>query len=138
MHEPTRKTPPTSRRWLTDLIRLAAVVVVVLTARTTLADHYFVPSGSMEPTVAVGDRLVVNKLAYDVHLPLSSISLWRRADPARGDVAIFPSPQTGETLVKRVIAVPGDEVAIRGGAVILNREEVVVARRGDALIEQLG
>ena len=125
------------RRQLLGMVRVAAIVSTVMGARTSLADHYYVPSGSMEPTVAVGDRLLVNKLAYDLRLPFTSVRLWARADPARGDMVVFPSPESGETLVKRVIAVPGDEVTVRDGQVSLNGRQVALKAGGDTLIEQL-
>src|SRR5690242_7676686 len=105
---------------LREALKLLALMAGLLMARSSLADHYYVPSESMLPTLAVGDRLVVNKLAYDLRLPFSSVSLWSRGGPARGDVAVLSSPEDGRTLVKRVVAVPGDRIAVRDGRLSLN------------------
>lgn len=129
--------PSSLRTHLKDAVRLLAVVGVVLGARASLADHYYVPSGSMEPTVAIGDRLLVNKLAYGLRVPGTEIPLWSVGDPARGDVAVFTSPETGDILVKRVIAVPGDEVTVRDGHLILNGAEVPVADEAPAVPGQV-
>src|SRR5206468_2439876 len=81
--------------------------------------------------------LLVNRLAYDLRVPFTSVRLWARADPARGDVVVFPSAESGVTLVKRVIAVPGDEIAVREGRVSLNGRQVALKAGGAKLIEQL-
>ena len=112
----SRRLPP----WLAELLRWVAPLLVILAARSSLADHYIVPSGSMEPTLEVGDRLVVNKLAYDLRVPFTQVSLIRFGEPVRGDVAVFPSPEGPQILVKRVVAVPGDQVEVRGGKLWLN------------------
>ncbi|MFK2932044.1 signal peptidase I [Dyella agri] len=80
--------------------------------RSAVADWNVVPTGSMQPTIRIGDRILVDKAAYDLHLPLTSLSLWRRADPARGDIVVLDSHAAGERLVKRVIGLPGDRVAL--------------------------
>ena len=102
-----------------DLLPLLVIAFVVLIARSSLADHYVVPTGSMEPTVAVGDRVLVNKLAYGVRVPLTTAWLSGPAMPARGDVVVLESPEDGEVLLKRVAAVGGDRVAVCGDRVYL-------------------
>jgi len=90
--------------------------------RSAVADWNHVPSGSMQPTIKEGDRILINKLAYDIHLPFSLTSLHKLADPARGDVVIFESAAAGERLVKRVIAVPGDRVEMQHNQLSINGE----------------
>ncbi len=123
-------------------VRDAASVLVagaiVLTARSSLADHYFVPSGSMEPTVHVDDRILVNKLAYGVHVPLADVYAVDLAQPARGDVVVLTSPANGIVLLKRVAAVPGDRVRVVDGRLELNGEPVPVAERDGGVYEALG
>lgn len=115
------KTPRTRLR---EIIRqataLAILIVVVFAARSSLADHYIVPTGSMWPTVHVGDRVVVNKLAYGLRFPFTNAYIVDLDDPERGDVIVFESPDDSETLLKRVVAVPGDEVTVLAGRVFIN------------------
>lgn len=80
--------------------------------RSAIADWNVVPTGSMQPTIEIGDRIVVDKAAYDLRLPFTHISLVHRADPQRGDIVVLDSSAAGERLVKRVIGVPGDQIAL--------------------------
>jgi signal peptidase I len=110
----------------------------VLVTRASFADHYHVPSGSMEPTVDVGDHVCVDKRAYGVRLPLSQNYVLHGADPARGDVVVLASPDDGDVLLKRVVAVPGDEVAVVGGRVTIDGAAVPVREvRETGLVEEL-
>lgn len=88
--------------------------------RSAVADWNVVPTGSMQPTIRIGDRILVDKLAYDVRLPLTHVSLLHLADPQRGDIVVLDSQAAHERLVKRVIGVPGDEVAMRGNVLFIN------------------
>jgi len=92
----------------------------MLVLRTAVADWYGVPSDSMYPTLLVGDRILSNRLAYDVKLPFTDIVLGHVADPQRGDIVTFISPQDGVRLVKRVIGVPGDVVEMRDEQLVIN------------------
>ncbi len=106
----------TLRGWLPTLV----MIVVLLAFRSSLADWYDVPTGSMQPTIMVGERVVVNKLAYGLRVPFVGVRMATWSAPERGDVVTFPSPQDGQRLVKRVVAVAGDEVAMRDGRLILD------------------
>jgi signal peptidase I len=88
--------------------------------RSAIADWNTVPTGSMKPTILEGDRILVNKMAYDLRLPFTHISLMKRADPARGDIIIFDSEAADKRLVKRVIGLPGDVVAMRDNQLWIN------------------
>src|SRR3954452_21883725 len=114
---PARPDRPPSRRarWLREGISIAGFALALFAARSTLADHYYVPSGSMIPSVEIGDRLIVNKLAYALRVPFSELVLAKRHGPSRGDVVVLKSPENGITLLKRVAAIPGDEVAVNEG-----------------------
>ncbi len=68
----------------------------------------------------IGDRIVVNKLAYDLKIPFTEISVASWSSPARGDIVTCWSPQNGDRLVKRVVAIPGDTIAMQGGRVLIN------------------
>jgi len=104
------------------LVGIIVMVVAALGFRSAVADWYDVPSGSMQPTILVGDRIFVNKLAYDVTVPFTGIEVARWGDPARGDIVICSSPADGVRLVKRVVAVPGDVIAMREGRLVINGE----------------
>jgi signal peptidase I len=107
------------RRVLRSVLQVAAAAVVALTTRASFADHYRVPSGSMEPTVLTGDRIVVNKAAYGLRVPLSEHWLVAYAEPARGDVVVLVADDP-TVLLKRVVAVSGDLVEVKDGRVFLD------------------
>jgi len=90
--------------------------------RTAVADWNPIPSGSMRPTLLEGDVVFVNRLAYDLKLPLTDVVLAHLGEPARGDVVTFSSPLDGTRLIKRIAALPGDTVAMRDEVLYLNGE----------------
>lgn len=91
--------------------------------RTAIADWNPIPSGSMRPNLLEGDVVFVNRLAYDLKLPLTNVILLRTGDPQRGDVVTFYSPKDGTHLIKRLAAVPGDLVEMRDKHLIINGQE---------------
>src|SRR5688572_14845969 len=88
------------------------VILIVLSFRSSIADWNDVPTGSMNPSILEGDRIFVNKLAYDLKVPFTTWHLAAWDNPKRGDVVVFFSPHDGIRLVKRVIGVPGDRVEV--------------------------
>ncbi len=104
---------------------LLLFIVLMLLFRSAVADWNHVPSGSMEPSIQVGDRITVNKLAYDVRSPFTGVSLWRLADPRRGEIVVFDSAASGVRMVKRVVALPGDLVQMQDHRLWLNGEPLV-------------
>lgn len=88
--------------------------------RTAVADWNPIPSGSMRPNLLEGDVVFVNRLAYDVKIPLTDVSLGRTGDPQRGDVVTFSSPKDGTRLIKRIAALPGDTIEMRGERLLVN------------------
>jgi len=114
------------RHWLLDTAReyrgLMIFIVLMSIFRSSIADWNQVPSSSMRPTIIEGDRVLINKLAYDVQLPFVYESVYRHADPQRGDIVVFESERSGKRLIKRVIGLPGDQVAMLDNRVILNGE----------------
>jgi len=88
--------------------------------RSAIADWYHVPSGSMQPNILIGDRVWVNKLAYDIKIPFTDINLNRHAEPQVGDVVVFQSKQADERLIKRVVGLPGDTVQMRNNHLKIN------------------
>lgn len=102
-------------------------VVLMLVFRSSFADWNDVPTGSMKPTILEGDRILVNKMAYDLRVPFTHISLFKLADPARGDIVIFDSAVSEKRLVKRVIGLPGDRVALLNNQLFINGQKQVAA-----------
>jgi signal peptidase I len=107
--------PRRARRWLVEALPFFAMLLLLMAARDTLANHYQVPSGSMEPTLVPGDRVMVDMRAYGWRLPFTDIELHDGARPQPGDVVVFASPADGTRLIKRVVAVGGQTVALREG-----------------------
>ncbi len=110
---------------------VAVFIVLMIAFRSAVADWSDVPTGSMKPTIIEGDRIFVKKLAYDLRVPLTHISLLRLADPERGDIIIFDSAFSELRLVKRVIGVPGDEIEVRRDVVYINGEPLQYAPLND-------
>lgn len=92
--------------------------------RSAIADWSDVPSGSMKPTLVEGDRISINKMAYDLRIPFTHISLYKIADPVRGDIVVFDSKAAGKRLVKRVIGLPGDTIAMHNNHLLINGQAV--------------
>ena len=95
----------------------------MLVFRSAVADWNQVPTGSMIPSILIGDRIVVDKLAYDLRIPFTLTRIARWAEPHRGDVVTFPSPVDETLYIKRVIGLPGDVVELRRTHLIINGEE---------------
>jgi signal peptidase I len=108
---------------------LIALLLCMGLVRTALADWNPIPSASMRPTLLEGDVVLVNRAAYDLKIPLTHVSLWRTGEPRRGEVITFFSPASGERLIKRLVAVPGDVVEMRDEQLILNGRPVAYDKR---------
>src|SRR5436853_5878692 len=110
-----------ARHWWRKEIRpLLILALVLFSLRSSLADWNDVPTGSMKPTILEGDRVLVNKLAYDLKVPFTTWHLAQWGDPNRGDIVVFYSPHDGKRLVKRVIGLPGDTLELRNDVLVLN------------------
>jgi len=95
--------------------------LLLFSIRWSFADHYRVPSGSMIPTIQIGDHLFVNKMAYGIKVPFTDLTLLEISPPQRGDIIVFKYPKdTSINYVKRLIALPGDNVEIKDGFVSIN------------------
>ncbi len=111
------------REWLRGLLVL---IVVMGAMRSAVADWNDVPSGSMKPTILEGDRIFVNRLAYDLKVPFTTWRIARWAAPRRGDVVVLNSPADGKRLVKRVVGLPGDLIGLRENRLFVNGQPVRV------------
>jgi signal peptidase I len=104
-----------------QLRTLAMAFVLFILVRAFLVEAFKIPSASMEGTLLAGDFLLVNKLVYGAEVPIVGTRIPRIRDPKRGDVIVFqwPSDLT-KNFVKRVVGVPGDTLAMRGGTLLIN------------------
>src|SRR5690554_6466921 len=101
------------------------VLAVVLVLRSFLVEPFQIPSGSMLPTLEVGDFILVNKYAYGLRLPVAGTKVVDIGDPERGDVMVFRYPEDGSTnYIKRVIGLPGDHIRYRNKQLFINNEPV--------------
>lgn len=96
-------------------------LVLALVIRTFVIQPFKIPSGSMEPTLEIGDHLLVNKFIYGIKIPFTSINLFPWKSPQRGDVIVFISPlEPDKNFIKRVIGVGGDTVSIVNKKLYIN------------------
>ena len=125
------KTKPKSKDekvdWLSELRGLALMLLAVFAFHSFVAKPFYIPSESMLPNLLVGDRLVVSKYPYGWNWSSISFHLAPRSDwrlfgktPEYGDIVIPVHPQVDEDYIKRVVALPGDRIAVRNGQIILN------------------
>jgi len=114
--EPAEESPPSSGRWLREgIIVVVVAVLVAVLLRAFVVQTFYIPSGSMEPTLQIGDRILVNKLSYDLH------------GVDRGNIVVFARPPAENCggpevndLVKRVIGLPGNVISLSGGYVYID------------------
>jgi len=124
-------------RRATSLVEIAAVVLVVMIAKGAVAEPFYVPSSSMEPTLLIGDALIASKYPYGygaasapMPITLGTSPRVLGALPERGDVVVFRWPgNLSEAWVKRVVGLPGDRVQMRRGQLVINGQ--VAALRAD-------
>ena len=126
-----QKPPPRAGGgWMETLKSLGGALLIFLFVRAFLVEAFRIPSGSMVPSLLVGDWLFVNKLVYGPHIPFTDVVLPGYADPTRGEVVVFESPPQPDeaaegrdptpTLVKRLWGLPGDTLHMRGGLLHVN------------------
>src|SRR5262245_19025034 len=122
------------REWIKPFL---ALVLVLGSFRSAVADWNYVPTGSMKPTILEGDRILVNKMAYDLKVPFVGWRLVHRADPERGDAIVFFSPVDGTRLVKRVVAMPGDQVMLRDNRLWINGQAATYEPLDPEILQQI-
>ena len=118
--------------WLRENRGFLLFLLLLGLFRTAIADWNPIPSGSMRPNLREGDVVLVNRLAYQLKLPLTNVILARTGEPQRGDVVTFYSPVNGTRLIKRLVAVPGDRVEMRDKRLTINGEVADYALLGAA------
>lgn len=108
-------------------------VVLLFSFRSSVADWYYVPTGSMEPTIYVGDRVVIDKSAYTLEIPFTDVVLAKTGAVDRGDIVIINSHAADTRLIKRVVAVEGDTVRLEENRLSINGEKASVEAKGSSL-----
>ncbi len=134
---------PATKGVIRSVLELAGIVLAVFAAKAAIAEPFYVPSGSMEPTLLIGDELLATKYPYGygtaslpafIVLPASAHIL--PGTPKRGDVVVFRWPgDLSQVWVKRVIGLPGDRISLTGGRVSINGEPVGLKADGEGLAE---
>jgi len=115
---------------------LFPVFLVVLVLRSFIGEPYEIPSGSMKPTLLIGDYILVSKFSYGVRLPVIDTKILDVADPERGDVFVFRYPEDDDTnFIKRVVGVPGDRVQYVNKTLYINGEKAEQTKIGVAQSE---
>src|SRR5690606_17523503 len=101
------------------------LIVIVLVLRSFVGEPFRIPSGSMLPTLLVGDFILVNKFAYGLRLPVVDTKILDLGEPKRGDVVVFRYPQDPSVdFIKRVVGLPGDRIAYRDKQLFVNGDAV--------------
>ena len=117
-------------RWRKSEVReyaesILVAIAVAMALRAFVVEAFKIPSGSMIPTLQIGDHIFVNKFTYGPAIPYTKKRFWSQMPPERGDVIVFAYPEHPEQdFIKRVIATPGDKLEARGGHPIINGWEV--------------
>ena len=99
------------------------VLAIVLVLRSFLFEPFQIPTGSMIPSLQVGDFILVNKYAYGVRLPVIGTKIFEIDDPKNGDVMVFIPPHEDEYFIKRVVGIPGDKVRYENKTLYINDEQ---------------
>lgn len=113
------------------------LLLCIVCFKSAVADLNSISGRSMQPTLLDGDKVWVNKLAYDIRIPFTDITLASLADPERGDIIIIDSEVAGKRLVKRIIGLPGDTIYMRNNTLIVNGEVAdyeVIGNQGGSII----
>ncbi len=116
------------------ILSMVLMVGLAFSFRSAIADWNDVPTGSMKPTILIGDRIFVNKLAYDLKIPFTQTRIATWDAPKRGDIVTCWSPADGARLVKRVVGVPGDILEMRNSQLIINGQPVAYTAADDEAI----
>ncbi len=125
-------------KFLREEARPMLITVLVLFAfRSAVADWNDVPTGSMKPTIIEGDRVFVNKLAYDLKVPFTTWHLAAWDNPKRGEIVVFFSPYDGQRLVKRVVGVPGDRIELVNDQLFVNGQPAKYEPLGSKTINEI-
>ena len=133
-----RRSAQASQPWWVEYsVSFFPVIVVVFLLRSFIVEPFKIPSGSMIPTLQVGDFILVNKFAYGIRLPVINLKIIPIGNPHRGDVMVFRYPDDPSLdYIKRVVGLPGDKIEYRDKHLTINGQEVPVRQVGDYLSKE--
>src|SRR3954462_3835716 len=125
---PVSGEPKTRKQWIIEnLTSLGLALLIVFMIRSSVVEAFKIPSGSMIPTLLIGDHIFVNKFAYGFKIPFSDlvtdhpIYVVKRDPPKRGDIIVFIYPKDESFYyIKRVIGVPGDKIEVKNKHILIN------------------
>ena len=143
MSKETSTFASTARRWRGQLVQVAAIVLLVLVGKGAVAEQFYVPSSSMEPTLLIGDALLASKYPYGygaaslpIHVDFTQSGRVFGALPKRGDVVVFRWPgDRSQAWVKRVVGLPGDRIQMQQGQLFINGNPVALKPDGVGQVE---
>lgn len=118
------------REWVEPFL-IAAVVALFI--RQFVVEAFKIPSGSMIPTLTIGDHLLVNKFIYGPRIPFTDTRIFSWKDPKRGEIIVFKYPENEDkNFIKRVVGLPGDKIAIKEGILLINDQPVKLVNAEEA------
>lgn len=126
-----------SKFWQEWMKPLLVILIITSSFRSAIADWNDVPTGSMKPTIMEGDRIFVNKLAYDLKIPFTTSQVAHWNDPKRGEVVVLFSPFDGKRLVKRVVGLPGDKIELKDNLLYVNGKSIQYDSLDASVIQEI-
>ncbi len=116
------------KEWVEPFL-IAAIVALFI--RQFVVEAFKIPSGSMIPTLTIGDHLLVNKFIYGPRIPFTDTRIFAWKEPKRGDIIVFKYPENEDkNFIKRVVGLPGDKIEIKNGTLFINDQPVQIAAKG--------
>ena len=149
LKEQNTPAKPSWQKWLWDnFVSLGSALLLVLVIRSSVIEAFKIPSGSMIPTLLVGDQIFVNKFSYGLRVPFTDwigekpLYFFRTKEPARGDIIVFKYPVDPDIyFIKRVVGIPGDTIEMKNKVVTINgkpfEHSAVPAARIDSIFKSL-
>ena len=121
-----------------EIFQIGIFALIIFAFKSSFLGNFTVPTGSMEPNIMPGDKLIADMRCYNIRIPFTSISLWKVADPEVGDIVVFDYPKDRWTnYVKRLVGKPGDVLEVRDGFIIRNGEPFTSSPNDPDFLEEI-